>query len=88
MISVRIRSPGWGGLFTVFGHLADAWNFTVGQVRIKIPEVLLELLDRLALSQVIRKLLEVTEPHSLVSPMNVTSGAHKLIVLVAGLQLQ
>lgn len=62
------------------GDSADAGNFTAPQVPVEIPKVLLEFSQRLALSQVVRELLEVAEPHLAVLPVDVSSLAHDTIL--------
>ena len=47
-----------------------------GEVPIKISEMLLEILQRLALGEVIGKLLQVSEPELAVLPIHISKAFH------------
>ncbi len=66
-----------------FSDSSDPWNFAAREVAIKINEILLEFFERLALSQVIRELFEVAEPHFTVLPTDIACRAHSFILLLA-----
>jgi hypothetical protein len=63
-----------------FGDLTDTGNLTAREVFVQIPEILLKIGKRFALSQIIWKVLEIPEPHFTVLPMDVPGPTHKAIL--------
>jgi hypothetical protein len=57
-------------------------NFAAREVPVKVKEILPEFFERLALSQVIRELFEVGEPHPTVLPAYIPGSAHGIILLL------
>src|SRR5450755_343189 len=54
-----------------FGDPADTWNFPASEIPVEVTKILLEFFHRLALGQIVGKLLEVAKPHIPVLPMDI-----------------
>ena len=64
---------------------ANTRNLAARQIFVKVPQILLEFLKRFTLSQIVREVLKIAEPHALVMPMDVSSNAHGFSVPCGGL---